>query len=329
MSALIEGGNALGAAHIATEDNGFYDVTLKNWATPLGNRDFDPYDTLNDFVSMIIGTVRDGRDARELLFGNFTYAAPTVHGIPPVNPRNNDHYKFLDDNHVSLRQELIRIEPQRDDLPDSAGLLTSRGWGAAHLVAGTNRRAVEFSFLVFMCAPIKEIADAEVSDWHVRRDVDRTPGGITATYIQSCRACHAGMDALGGAYGRYDFTNNQVTYLPGIATKVNKNGAVYPEGHVTTNDSWINYWTRNQNVHFDWRGNLEGAGVRSFGIMLANSGGFAKCMAKRTFKSMCRREPLEEEEVDIVTLAKSFSENGYNLRHLFEEAAILPNCLGN
>ena len=57
--ALVAGGNALGAANIATQNASFYNVTLKNMAVPWTNRDQTVFAPLNDYVATFIGMVRD------------------------------------------------------------------------------------------------------------------------------------------------------------------------------------------------------------------------------------------------------------------------------
>lgn len=329
MENAILAGNIARAAEIAVVTDGFINVTLKAWATPMSTRDEDPFANLNDFVAMVLGTARDNRDARELLYGNFSYVGDSsIIGLPAVSVTSNAHYDFLETSGINLAARLVRSEPQRTDNPDPAGVLTSRAWAMAHFDMGTNRRPLEYAFLQFLCTPIKKIADGTVVDSHVRRDVDRSPGGSSSAYVRTCRACHGGLDGLSSAFGHFDFTNNQMVYSPGIAAKMNKNANVYPEGKVVVDDSWANLWTDNQNAEFGWRGELQGRGVQSMGYMLANSAGFSRCLAKRAFKSVCHRSSEESEEGDIQELAHQFEESNYNLRVLFQRAAILPRCLG-
>src|SRR5262245_11885573 len=81
MENLITQGNLIGAAQIATQDDRFYNITVRSFATPMSNRPEDPIiaqanddgTRLTDFVTMVIGTVRDDRNAQELLNGDFTY----------------------------------------------------------------------------------------------------------------------------------------------------------------------------------------------------------------------------------------------------------------
>ena len=77
---------------------------------------------------------------------------------------------------------------------------------AAHAIAGTNRRLVEYSFREFTCMPIDKWADASGPDTYIGRDVDRFPGGVHQKFTTTCRACHSGMDSLRGAFARYTFS---------------------------------------------------------------------------------------------------------------------------
>ena len=59
METLVASGDAMAAAHIATQNASFYNVTLKNMAVPWTNRDQTVFAPLNDYVATFIGMVRD------------------------------------------------------------------------------------------------------------------------------------------------------------------------------------------------------------------------------------------------------------------------------
>lgn len=325
----LRAGLALEAAKIATEADTFYNLTIRHWASPMSNREEQHQVPLNDFIAMVIGVARDEMDARELLSGDFLYRS-TQPGLAAPSLANNQHYEQADARGVNLRATLIRTSPQWESLPEAAGLFTTRAWAAAHYVAGTNRRAVEFSFQEFLCRPIKNMFDLSVSDFRVRRDVDRAPGGEAKTYQGVCSGCHGGMDALGGAFARLDFRNNALTYFPAplVAPKFNQNITVYPSGYTTLDDSWLNLWTANHNAELGWRGPLEGQGIKQFGAMLAQAEGFSDCMTRRAFKEVCMRSPEPTENELIRRISQNFESSGYNLRRLFESVAVSQNCLG-
>ena len=133
----------------------------------------------------------------------------------------NDYYRFIESLNLSLFNVLTRVNGQlvlanRDVAgngvqgnpvpnPDPAGMLSTRAWSLSTETAGTNRRAVEYSFREFMCTPMANMADASMPDDHVGRDVDRAPGGNVATYQTTCKACHNVMDGFRPAFAHFDF----------------------------------------------------------------------------------------------------------------------------
>jgi hypothetical protein len=114
MAALISGPNdtvgALAAANLAIDRNRveaspFYNVTLKNFATPWTNRDQTVFAPLNDYTATVIGMVRDDLPFNSVLSDDILYTA-TSGGAPAYSPANNDHYQYLEDNNVDLRSVL-------------------------------------------------------------------------------------------------------------------------------------------------------------------------------------------------------------------------------
>ena len=337
MESLITQGNLIAAARIASDDDSFYNNTVKQFASPMSNREENARVALTDFSAMFIGVARDNRDARELLYGDFLYvgnsndpgyqtACTTADCIySPANGSPLPHFSAI--QNINLRRYLTRITPQRSDVPSAAGVLTSYAWAASFFSAGTNRRATAYALQEFLCTSIQELSDTTVIDNRVRQDVDRAPGGDPTVYQTSCRGCHGGMDGLSGAWAHFD--NTTMLESVSIRAKFLQNSTVFPTGYVTTDDSWVNYFTKNQNAALGWRGPLTGNGPASLGKMLSNSEAFSKCMAKRAFRKMCSRDPSGQESSQIQTLANKFEASTYNLRLLLEEAAILPACLGN
>lgn len=255
------------------------------------------------------------------------------------------------------------------DNPDPAGLLTSRAFMESHAIAGTNRRMIEFTFKEFMCIPIERWAYAQGSDSWVGRDVDRAPGGSHTKFTQSCRACHSRMDPLRGAFAYYTFsagfikntllvphitnfgtnedmnmgaiiglrtndpgaatlpTNNSINY---VVKKMNHNDHVYSGGYVMTDNSFNNAAVDAEALkYFGWRSSLAGKGAHEFGMMLAESEGFSRCMTKRVFKTLCKRNPVDAEAALIKTMATDFEAHEYKLKYLFKKVAGLPQCLGD
>lgn len=329
MMSEMTSGDLKRVAHVATSQLGFYDVTLRNWVAPMSNVDQAQQVDLNDFQATIIGAVRDDLDARTILTGNYLYSAFDDLGLPPVSHDNNDHYAEFDKRGLSLGRYLQRVEPQWSDMPEYAGIFTSRGWGQAHYNAGTNRRSVEYAFQVFLCTPIAKWKDSGISDYHVRRDVDRNPSGDPGDYQNRCRHCHAPMDAMAGAFARFDFLGGKLTYYapPQVAPKYNQNNHVFTRGFQTRNDTWINYAKKNHNTALGWRGATEGQGLLPFAQMIADAKGFGKCMATKVFKELCRRTPVKEENNLIENLAQEFEDNGFRIKSLFENVATQEACI--
>lgn len=326
MSTLISQGKDLEAAKIATQDPAFYNDTVRQWAAPMSNKDQTAFVSLNDFIAMIIGVARDQTDARELLSGNFTYYVRNV--SPAPSPDNNTHYERAEASQIDLYSNLVRSSPQDARIPEAAGVLTSRAWADAHLKMGTNRRAIQYSMMVFLCRPIESLMDFTIPDNWVRRDVDRKPGGAFKTYQTRCVGCHAGMDALGGAYARFDFSGTRLVYgaPPYVATKMNQNKSTFPPGNVVVDDSWENLWIRNSTNQLESPGVK--TGIRAYGEFLSNTEMFRSCMAQTVYTEVCRRKPEAADAKAIEELAKKFQNSGHKLKALFEEVAVLPSCSG-
>lgn len=348
MEGLIAGNKLREAAKVATNDALFYQNKVRDMAAKMATRDESYRVNLNDFIATFVGVVRDSdsTSAKELLTGNFTYQADTAlltaAGETAIRMadddliQSNNHYDDIRTRGYSLKAVLKRVNTQRvlvnntiGDMPDPAGLLTTRGFMQAHADAGTNRRLVEYSFREFMCAPITDWADGTMPDDRVGRDVDRMPGGSANKYLTQCKNCHTGMDALRGAFARVDWVNNnRIRYSPAaVVGKMNRNADQYPQGFATANDSFVNYSTSGKNKDaFGWRNTLSGTGMASFGRMLADSQGFSRCMVKRVFESVCKRAPAEVETSAVRSIADDFERDSYHMRNLFEVVALRPEC---
>ena len=86
----IDGPNNPNAKH-------FYNVTLKNFATPWTNRDQSVFEPLNDYTAMVIGMIRDDVPFNQLLSADFMYV-----GNGPVSDTSNQHFEDLEANGVDL-----------------------------------------------------------------------------------------------------------------------------------------------------------------------------------------------------------------------------------
>lgn len=366
MADKIRTGDRMAAAQIATTHPDFLNVTVKHMALGMSTREETIRLKLNDFAASFIGVTRDESDARELLNGNFYYRADMTKIPKGIDIRNSDsditdsnnHYSDLDRPEIDAGSVLQKIPGQILGLnenkenpmapisianPDPAGVLTSRTFLMAHTVAGTNRRAVEFTFREFMCSPIENWADTKVPDTRIGRDIDRFPGGDHQKFLSNCKGCHTGMDGFRGAFAQWDVGNNRVGYGPldnggnfdnvdgnRIARKMNQNNNVFSDGFVTKTNGWINNARGPANNSlFGWRSTeVSGNGLRSFGNLLSNSKRFSQCMVKRVFEGVCRRNLSIENNLAFVDrLANGFEGSNYNLKKLFQTVVVEKNCI--
>lgn len=375
MEGLIASGNPFQAAKVATSEDSFYNITVRNLAAPMSNRELSIDGPLNDFIATVIGNTRDGSSAKELLTGDYIYigdSSKTTGNIGYDFRRDiiesNEHYRDLDAAKQNLRRVLKRVKQRirsRGDTvadhPEPAGLLTTRAWGEAHLIAGTNRRAVQFTFSQFLCAELEEIADPTVPTVGptamISRDVTREPQGDHSVFQSKCRSCHNILDYLRPAYAHFNFDDNFMGHVDrldagsqidvrspageAIVEKYFSNESVTPtsddqnydeahRGHMVTSSQWYNTVTNSVNAErFGWRGEMQGSGLGSFGAMVANSEGFSRCMVQRVFRSVCGREADENDKPLVRALAFNFEANNYRIRGLFEQLAARPECLGD
>ena len=360
MVSQLDKGDKLGAARIATADPDFYNTTVKTMALEMSTRNETLTTPLNDMVATIIGITRDKLDARQMLTGNFYYRGPASVTVKSPEQElqyyfllSNDHYADLEDKRIDLSKYLFRVNSQPLIIGsgsngfifgvnvDPAGVLTSQTFMKEHAVAGTNRRVIEYAFREFLCVPINQWADSGASDARVGVDVNRFPGGNHTKYLTSCKACHSVMDGFRGAFAKWSSDGNMVSNLASsndpniqrfIDNKYLRNSSVFPDGYVTKDDSFVNYANRSANESlFGWRGSniASGNGAQGFGQMLANSKRFSQCMAKRVFKTVCKKSlPEDKEKALLSTWGNEFEASGYQLKDLFEAISIKPECLG-
>jgi prepilin-type processing-associated H-X9-DG protein len=328
MITLIQAGNAEAAAELAMQNPRFYDVTLKNWFKVWTNQEETNRVPLNDMVATAIGIVRDDIGFDQVLYGDHLYVS-NAGNAPAYAVDNNDHYEYLEDNRVSLATTLQRVnQSNTTGISETAGVLTTRASGAAFLSAGTNRRITRFTFMNFLCRDFEALHDITIPDVWVRRDVDRAPGGDSRAFKNKCVGCHAGQDALGGAFAYFNWDGDKVTYTNGtVQEKINAN-ILFTDGHVVSDDSWQNLWATGQNAALGWRGVQSGTGPASFGRMLTSSKAFSQCMAQKSFKLVCLKEPQSATDIAAVaSMADSFEAgNNYSLKDLIAKTSTL--CMG-
>lgn len=339
MQTKIEDGQFIDAALEAMANPIFYSTTLKDFATPWTNREQSVYLDLNDFSATVIGMVRDDVPFNQVLSGNIVYiGSANASNNVAYSQTDNDHYVELQDNNVDLSNPANLVQTQQTALPGNvlpaaatAGVMTTRGFAQAFLVAGTNRAAVRFASLNFMCKDMEDLRDITARPDFVRQDVTRSPGGDSNIFLTDCLTCHAGMDGLAGAFAYYDFDEEtlQIEYTDGVVQpKYLRDAGTFRFGHETTYDGWVNYWRTGPNAYLGWQGTGSGIGAKSLGVELASTRQFAECQVKKAFEKVCYRPPngaVDHQTVeDIATI---FQNNNYSMKRVFAETAAY--CMGN
>lgn len=330
MINLINAQDEVAAAKVALERPEFYNIKAKNWVKTWTNEARTNRTPLNDYVATVLGIIRDDRPFNEILTEDILYVGRDgLANVDEYEDNNNDHYEDLERLRVDLKADLIpRTQSAMNNIAATAGVITTRASGEAFFSAGTNRRMTRFLFINFLCHDFEALHDITVPDIYVRRDVERDPGGDSRTYKNTCVGCHAGQDALGGAWAYYDFTGSRVVYQAGnVRNKINANN-YFPEGHQVVDDSWVNLWTMGQNSSLGWGPITSGNGARSFGQMLTQTQAFGRCMAQRSFEMACTRSPMTDEERELInTLGQEFmTSDNYNMKTLIAKVAV--NCMG-
>ncbi|WP_408096437.1 hypothetical protein ACJVC5_15465 [Peredibacter sp. HCB2-198] len=320
----INAGRPEEAAELAMENPNFYNVVLKNWIKPWSNRERTSRTDLNDYVATVIGVVRDKVPFTQVLHSDILY---TVNGATPTySYANNDHYKNAESRNLNLKDNLVKqTQSSLTGLPTEAvaGVITTRASGEAFFSAGTNRRVNRFIFMNYLCKDYEELHDVTIPDFRVRGDVERKPGGDARTYKNKCVGCHAGQDALGGAYAYYDFVSGRLNYTPGtVVTKMNHN-VYHPDAFVTKDDSWLNLWAMGQNAKLGWRGNTSGNGARAIGQMFSQSKAFSLCLTSKVYQLVCMKAPTHaDDKAAVESLAQQFEQDNYNLKNLIVNTSV-------
>ncbi|MFI4865834.1 MAG: hypothetical protein ACHQDB_01890 [Steroidobacterales bacterium] len=334
MSADIAANNALAAAQLAMQDPSFYNVTLRNFAAPMTNKAQSVFVPLNDYTATIIGMVRDNVPFNTVLSADLIYTG-NVSGAPAYSPANNNHYQYLDTNGADLSTVLkAQTQSALTGIPSAAtaGVMTTLGGASAFFYKGTNRAMVRFTMINYMCDDLNQIMDITRPPDRIRQDPSRSPGGDSRVFLSTCIGCHSGMDALAGAFAYYEFdvTTGQMVYTPGqVQGKYAINTGNFPYGHVTIDDSWLNYWRSGPNALLGWSSSLPGSGngAKSFGQEIENSTQFANCQVQKVFQAMCLRPPSNAaDRAQAAKITSDFVASNYNMKTAFAESAVY--CMG-
>ena len=340
MAAKISAGDGIGAAYEAMDNPAFYNTTVREFATPWMNREESVYVDMNDSVATVIGMIRDDVPFDQVLFEDIVYVGSANATIIAYSQTDNDHYLDLQQNRIDLSNAANLTRQLQSGLPGSplgagqtAGIMTTRGFSEAYFVAGTNRAALRFASLNFLCMDMEDFRDITAHPDRIRQDVARSPGGDSNIFLNDCLSCHAGMDGLAGAFAYYDFDEDtqQTVYTGGsVQPKFVNDAGVFSFGYVTDDDSWINYWRTGPNAYVGWNGPGTGAGTgaKSLGMELAQTRQFAECQVKKVFEKVCYRTPNGPADLQAVeNIATSFETNNRSMKRVFAETAL--HCMGS
>jgi hypothetical protein len=314
----------------------FYAVTLKNFAAPWTNRDFNPFVPLNDYVTLVIGMVKDNVPFDQILYGDLLYVGQGVTPGPSAN--SNAHYAALEQRMLAPNFDPDTLVPTTQSgtygLPGAAtaGAMTTRAAAEAFFIAGTNRAMFRFTLVNHMCMDMEQVQDTSIIPDRIRQDVSRSPGGDSRVFLNNCIGCHAGMDpfAQAFAYYNYDDVAGSIQYTAGnVQPKYFNNDETFADGFITPDDSWNNYWREGQNSLIGWGpGTGSGVGAKSLGQELAGTQAFAVCQVQKVFKTVCLRDPVDQADRDqVAAMATTFRNNNFNLKQVFAQSAVY--CMGN
>ena len=321
------------------DSKNFYNVTLKNFATPWTNRDQSVFEPLNDYSATVIGMIRDEEPFNLLLSADYLYAgAPGLAGVAAVSGSSNQHYIDLEATGVDLSDPAnLQQVPQQSvtGIPASAtaGVMTTRAAARAFFIDGTNRAMFRFTMLNHLCNDMEQVKDITRSPDRIRQDVSRSPGGDSRIFLNSCIGCHNGMDPMAQAFAYYQYdypegnedAGNLVYTASQVQPKYHINSDNFKPGYATPDDRWDNYWRSGPNAILGWDLGLPGGGngARSMGEELANSDAFARCQSMNVYRAVCLGEPTQAQ---LDTL-KATLQIGYNMKNVFAEAAV--QCMGD
>lgn len=310
----------------------FYNVTLKNFATPWTNEAQDIFAPFNDYTALVIGMIRDDVSFNQLFSTDFAYEGASGVVSSQVSPSNNNHYTELEANGIDLSDGNLFVRTsQTVGAQGAAGVFTTRAAARAFFIDGTNRAMFRFTMLNHLCKDMEEVNDTTGTPDRIRQDVGRSPGGDSRIFMNSCIGCHIGMDPMTQAFAYYDFVYTpgnedagQLVYTPGsVQPKYLINSDNFKSGYVTTNDNWDNYWRNGPNRNLGWgSGSGSGSGAASMGAELANSVAFERCQATKVYRTVCLGDPSQGQ---VGTLLTAYGPTK-NMKQVFASAATL--CMG-
>jgi hypothetical protein len=332
-------GDPTAAADIAMNNPNFYAVTLKNFAAPWTNRDQSVFVPLNDYVTLVMGMVRDEVPFNQILSANMLYTAPASPGVTALpSATSNAHFVELEERMRDPGFNQSELAPTTQTAiygtldGATAGAMTTRAAAEAFFIAGTNRAMFRFTLMNHMCMDMEQVLDTSIAPDRIRQDVSRSPGGDSRVFMNNCVGCHAGMDPLAQAFAYYTFdeTAQRLVYTQGtVHSKYFNNDTTFPDGFVTPDDSWHNHWRQGQNALLGWNqaATGQGNGAKSLGEELAGTQAFAQCQVQKVFKAVCLRDAVDQtDRTQVAAMTNTFRNNNFNLKQVFAESA--GYCMG-
>lgn len=262
-----------------------------------------------------------------------------------VRYNSNDHFNDLQNRYPFNWHEKLELFPHSEVLTkaafdrllseaesklipswpqgESMGVMMTRKAASEFFSAGTNRRVIDAVFDRFLCSPLETLRDSDLPVNRIRRDIDRLPAGDPSLFQTSCRSCHAGMDGLAGGLTFLDFRLDfdALFYDPAWPAfcgtgdnndprcKQVRQVSVFAQGHIQTNNSFVNYWTMGRNASLGWRApagmsTSEGQGANQLAQVIAETEAFSNCMTKRVFHSICGRDPTDQEKESLAVVSR-------------------------
>lgn len=246
-SSNVNKAGIVAATFLAMQDPNFLNVKVKDMVLPWTNKDQTVFFPFNDAAAMMIGMIRDGKDFRQLLYGDIYYDDPSasvafskfVFPVSNTDPQsNNDHFAYIENQNLPLKTALVATTQSGvTGMPTEgiAGVMTTRAMQRAYFYAGTNRAMLRFTFLNFLCNDLGQVKDINSNPERIRQDPSRSPGGDSSVFLNKCIGCHAGMDGMDGAFAYYNW--GSAIYQPNPNTPVDSQGSVYassdiPNGYI-------------------------------------------------------------------------------------------------
>ena len=338
MANHIGNGRADLAAALAMQNPAFYNVSLKNFVTPWTNEASTIFAPLNDYTATVIGMIRDDVPFNTVLSEDIVYTGANNLVTPNFEQTSNAHYEALEEAGVDLSDPAMLIRRTQSGLPgsqlsanDAAGVTTTRAAAEAFFSGGTNRAMWRFTAIHHLCRDMEQLHDVTRPGEWIRQDVSRSPGGDSEIFLNTCYGCHSGMDSVSGAFAYFEWDSiaGRLINTPGVVqAKHLINGNVFPYGHITMDNGWVNLWREGPNSLLGWRGASDrGFGAKSLGAEVGASRAFSVCQVEKVFKHVCFHGPKDQGDRDAIeTIADDFELNGtYSMKTVF--GAVAEHCM--